>query len=420
MYKKEILKNGIRLITVPMPATQTFTILVMVAAGSRHENKSNNGISHFLEHMIFKGTPKRPDTLAISSELDGIGGEFNAFTSKEYTGYYVKVDGRQASRAISVLGDILINSKFDGREIERERGVIIEEINMYDNNPMIKIDDLFEECLYGDTPSGWDTIGTKENIQKISRAEIVKYWRGHYQGRNIIAGAAGSYQARDLALVKKLFAEIIAGKKNEADNNSEAQTSPRVKIKKQKTAQVNLSLGARACGYHHQDYDAVKLLGVVLGGSMSSRMFISVRERQGLAYQIHTQTEGYKDSGYLTTTMGTSADKVERAVAAVLSEYKKISRQDVPDQELKKAKDYICGKTTLYLESSDNMASWFLRQEALDRKVATPAEHFAKIEKITAADIKRVAGDIFKNHNLNLAGIGYDLNEKKLKKALKL
>ncbi len=420
MYKLQKLNNGVRLITIPMSATQTFTILAMVATGSRHENKNNNGISHFLEHMFFKGTKKRPDTLMISTDLDKVGGEFNAFTSKEYTGYYAKVDGQHADVAIDVISDILLNSKFDAREIKREKGVILEEINMYENNPLIHIDDLFEECVYGDNPAGWDTIGTRKNIKKFKRTDFINYFNNQYQGKDMVVGIAGNFKNKNQQAVKKLFGKLKVGEKNVGYKFTNQQNSPQLKIKNQKVEQVNLSLGVHAYSYHHEDFYIAKLLGIILGGSMSSRLFISVRERKGLAYQVHTQVEGYSDSGYLTTNIGTSLDKVELAIKTVLSEYKKISKQLVNPAELKKAKDYLQGKTILQLESTDNVINWYLRQEVLNREVVAPAEYFKKINSITASDIKRVAQEIFQAQNLNLAIIGQDIDEKKFKKLLKL
>ncbi|MEK7068017.1 MAG: pitrilysin family protein, partial [Patescibacteria group bacterium] len=242
MYKLHTLPNGVRLLTVPMPATDTFTILVMVAAGSRYESRSLNGVSHFLEHMFFKGTAKRPNALAISSALDKVGGEFNAFTSKEYTGYYAKVGGAHAALGIDVIADILLRSKFNRREIERERGVILEEINLYENNPVMHIDDVFESCLYGDTPAGWDTIGTKTNVQNFSRQDFLTYWRSHYQSRNIVVALAGNFKTKDVLAAKKFFRQVPAGEKNKIDSFPATQTAPGLKIKEQKTEQTNLSL----------------------------------------------------------------------------------------------------------------------------------------------------------------------------------
>jgi len=420
MYKLQTLPNGVRLLTVPMPATQTFTILVMVATGSRYESRALNGISHFLEHMFFKGTAKRPSAFAISSALDKVGGEFNAFTSKEYTGYYAKVDGAHALLALDVIADILLHSKFERREIERERGVILEEINMYENNPILHIEDLFESCLYGDTPAGWDTIGTKANVKNFSRNDFLSYWRSHYQSRNMVIALAGRFHSKDASISKKFFREIPAGAKNKTIISLRPQTTPALKVKEQKTQQTNLSIGVRAYSYFDSNYPTLKLLGIILGASMSSRLFIAVRERRGLAYQVHTNVEGYADSGYLTTNIGASADKIEAAVKVVLREYRRIAKELVSAAELKKAKDYFKGKVALQLESSENMASWFSRQAVLGLPLLTAKEHIEEIMRVSRTDVKRVANQIFQNNGLNLAVIGYRINTGGLTKILKL
>lgn len=418
--KKTVLSNGVRLLEVPVKGTKTFTFLVMVGTGSRYETRENNGISHFLEHMFFKGTKKRPNTLAISSALDRIGGEFNAFTSKEYTGYYAKVDGTHAGAAIDVITDMLLHSKFDTREIQREKGVILEEINMYENNPMIHIDDLFEGCLYGDTPLGWDTIGTRDNIKGFSRKDFISYQERQYRGEGIVATLAGNFTASDVATARTLLEELPSGAPQAAVAQTGFQSRAVCAVKNQRTEQVSVSVGVRAYGHHHPDYIASKVLATVLGGSMSSRLFIAVRERQGLAYQVHTHVDGYSDTGYLTTTIGTSAATVERAVATTLKEYKKIAKSIVQADELQKAKDYLHGKLVLGLEASDARASWYAKQEVLGMKVLAPEEYYQAVADVTAAKVRQVAKDIFKNEGLNLAAIGSGLDKKKLAELLEV
>ncbi|MDP3900468.1 MAG: pitrilysin family protein [bacterium] len=420
MQKKEVLKNGVRLLTIPMKGTQTFTFLVMVATGSRHEIQENSGISHFLEHMFFKGTKKRPTTLAISSALDKIGGEFNAFTSKEYTGYYAKVDGKHALTAIDVISDMLHNSKFESREIEREKGVILEEENMYKNNPMIYIDDVFEECLFGDTPLGRDTIGTRENIKSFIRQDFIDYFKSQYRGKDVVICLAGNFKNNDVAIAKKYASIIREGDKNIAVDFENTQSEPCLKIKIKKTDQINLSVGVKAYSYNHKDYLTLQLLSIILGGPMSSRLFINVRERKGLAYSIHTQADGYRDIGYLTTTVGTSLASVNLAVKTIIDEYKKVKKILVGKDELQKAKDYLNGKLVLTLESSDSIASWYAKQEVLDYKNnLTPEKFLQMINKISAQDIQDIARQIFVNKNLNLAIIGDKIDKDGLEKILK-
>ncbi|OGF26650.1 hypothetical protein A2477_01795 [Candidatus Falkowbacteria bacterium RIFOXYC2_FULL_47_12] len=420
MYKKQILKNGVRILTIPQTEAQTFAILVMVKTGSAHESRTQNGISHFVEHMLFKGTKKRPTTLAISSALDSIGGEFNAFTSKEYTGYYAKVAARHAVAAVDVISDMLLHSKFSASEIERERGVITEEINMYQNNPLIHIDNLFESCLYGDTPAGWETIGTKQNINAFERQDFLNYVAAQYRAAGIVVGLAGCIPAAAVAFARKEFLNVPGGRGSAVFRFSGTQSAPALKIQTQAGQQVNVSVGFRAFGYDHADFYIAKLLSVILGGSMSSRLFIAVRERKGLAYQVHTQMEGYADDGYLTTTIGTSADKLGQAVAVTLAECVRIAQTAVGKKELQKAKEYLKGRTTIDLEAAENINMWYVRQELLQPKVLTPEAFFEIIDALTPRDIRRVAGALIANSGLNVAAIGSGIDEKKFQKLAEL
>ncbi len=420
MYKQNILKNNVRLLTVPMRGTKTITILVIVKTGSRYEDKDNNGISHFLEHMFFKGTKKRPSALAIAGELDGVGGEFNAFTSQEYTGYWVKVDREQLKLAADVVSDMLLNSKFSDGEINRERGTIIEEINMYYDNPIMYIEFVFESCLYGDTPAGRDVLGTKENILGFGRQDIINYFNSHYSAANTVVCVAGNLKPGSASMVNKYFSRLkdfpVVGK----EAVSERQTEPEIKLHHKKTDQVAISLGVRTFPVNHRDEFIVKLIAVILGGSMSSRLFTELREKKGLAYYVRTQAEFYTDSGYLTTQAGVPANKVKEAVKIILSEYKKIKNTLVNAKELIRNRDLIRGRATLQLESSDNLADWYARQAILRSDILTPEEFFNKIDGVQPRDIRRVARDIFVNRGLNLAIIGPFRNKDKFERMLKL
>ena len=302
MYKVTKLKNGLRLITAPMKGTKTATVLVMVGTGSKYENKNISGVSHFLEHLFFKGTKKRPNTLAISMELDAIGAEFNAFTGKEYTGYYVKSDTTKIEIALDVVSDMLLNSKFDAREMEREKGVIIEELNMYLDNPLMYIEDVFERCLYGNTPAGRDTIGTKETISSFKRQDLVNYLNSQYSTNNttvLLTGNFGS-QVKMTKLVEKYFANPKFNKRGQKFKEKQAvkenQNKPQALTHYKKTDQAHISLGVRTNRYGSKDSHIIRLLSVILGGSMSSRLFINLRERQGLAYYVRTSTESYSET----------------------------------------------------------------------------------------------------------------------------
>ncbi|MDP2708993.1 MAG: pitrilysin family protein [bacterium] len=428
MFKTTKLNSGLEIISAPIKGTKTVTVLFMAATGSRFEDKKISGISHFLEHLFFKGTAKRPNTLIISSELDKAGGEYNAFTGKEYTGYYIKVAAGQLALALDVLSDMLLNSKFAAEEIEREKGVVVEELNMYLDNPLYYIEDLFEQCLYGDTPAGRDTIGGKQSIMGFSREKIIDYFSSQYSAPRAVICLAGRVNAASARLTKNYFKEFNEKKYRDKPKTDDRQAGPNVNLHFKKTDQAHLSLGARAYPYGHPDQAAAKLVSLILGGSMSSRLFTELRERNGLAYYVRTQDEAYTDSGYLTTQAGVPIDKLERAVKIILSQYKKITAEPVSAAELSKVKQCLIGRTTLQLESSDSVASWYARQAILlkeqsgrtAQEILTPEQYFARINQVKAEDIRRVAKKIFVSHKLNLAVIGPYQKRGELEQMLKL
>lgn len=430
MFKSIKLKNGLTLITAPVKGTKTVTVLVIVGTGSKYETSRNNGISHFLEHMLFKGTEKRPNTLAISGELDAVGAEFNAFTSKEYTGYYVKVAAAKTELALDVVSDILLNSRFDAREIERERGVIIEEINMKQDNPMNYIDDLFEQLLYGNCPAGWDIVGSKKNISAISRQDFIDYFSQQYQAQNTTICFAGSIDTAQRKKIERYFQGFAAKHrfKNFHDKLSVKvkQNQPKIKVHYKETDQAHFYLGVHAYPYGHKKEMAARLLGIILGGSMSSRLFTEVRERHGLAYYVRAHHESYSDSGYLAAQAGVAITKIDEAIKVILAEFKKLKMILVPEEELRRVKDLIKGRATIQLEASDDVAEWYGRQAVLKltqmregnpprpagtppkegNKIITPEEFFKLVEKVRAEDIMEVAREIFVTEKLNLAVIG--------------
>lgn len=417
-YKKSVLSNKVPLFTIPIKGAKTTTTLIMFKTGSKHEKRETSGISHFLEHLFFKGTKKRPNTLILSSEMDSLGGEYNAFTAKEYTGYWFKVANNKVGKALDIMGDMLFNSLFDPEEIEREKGVIIEELNMYEDNPRMHIEDVFEACLFGDTPAGWETIGTKKNIQNFKREDFIKYLEAQYGANSVYIIIAGAVRAKDKLLAKKIFCKFEANKRQLNKLVIKQQTTPQLKVSFKKTDQVTLSLGVRTVPIGHLDEFTLKLLAIILGGSMSSRLFINLRERKGLAYFVRTNTEFYSDSGYLTTQAGVPAIKVEEAIQTILAEYKKITTELVPNKELKRAKDLLQGRVLLQMEASDNLANWYAQQAIYRPHILTPGGMIKIIKSINAKQLQAVASKIFINKGLNLALIG-DINGQKMKKILK-
>ncbi len=415
-YKKFTLENGLRVILAPMTETGTATVLVMTGVGSRFETRKENGIAHFLEHMMFKGTTKRPTAFDISRELDSIGAEYNAFTGKEYTGYYAKVEAHHWETALDVVSDMFLNAKIDQDEIDRERGTIIQEINMYEDMPARKVGDFWEEHLYGDTPLGWDIAGPKENIKAFNRRDFVKYMERGYVGGNVVVGIAGNIDPKKvMAEVEARFGVVKTGARPEFKKASDRQSVPGVFIHKKKTDQTHFLLGVRGYDMYHPDRFALGILSVILGGGMSSRLFIEVRERRGLAYRVRTEIETFHDAGYIATQCGVEHENLEKAISVILDEYKKIATEKVGKDELRKAKEYIKGGLAMGLEGSDDVIEYLVSQEILRSEIVLPKDKVRAIERVTADDVLRVAQDLFRNDRLNLAVVGPQDARKKAK-----
>jgi len=421
MFKKTTLKNGLRIITVPQKSTQAVTVLVLVGTGSKYETKEISGISHFLEHMFFKGTKKKPDKITIAETLDKVGGIYNAFTGEECTGYFAKVAATHLDLALDWVSDIYLHSLLPEQEIAKEKGVIIEEINMIYDNPMTYVLTLWSKLLYGDQPAGWDIAGTKESVSQMNRKKLASYMASHYVAQNTVVCVAGNIQeARAINEVKKSFAEIKNIKLLGKEKVIERQTRPELLVHFKETDQAHLCLGVRGYNIFHPKRYVQDILSVILGGMMSSRLFIEVREKLGLAYYIRTEAETDSDTGFLATRAGVDNKNVEKAISTILKEYRKISQEKITDGELKKAKDYIKGKTALVLEGSDDLASFYGTQELLEKKILTLNEIYAKIDKVSSRDVMEVAQDIFQSKNLNLAMVGPFKDKSFFEKILKL
>ncbi|PIP27501.1 MAG: hypothetical protein COX30_01560 [Candidatus Moranbacteria bacterium CG23_combo_of_CG06-09_8_20_14_all_39_10] len=420
-YKKTILKNGLRIITAPVKGTQTATVMVMVGVGSRYETEKEAGLSHFIEHMFFKGTQKRPTYTEISEELDSIGGESNAFTSKNRTAYYAKVDAKHIEVALDVISDIYLNSKVEEEEIKKEKGAILQEINMREDMPMSVVDELFENLLYKNNPLGRDTIGLKKTVASFTRKNFMQYMERFYLANNTVVCVAGKFNEKDIIQrIGKYFSSMKKAQKPGMKKVIENQKQAAIKIKFKETDQTHFILGNRAYDENHKDRFVLSLISVILGGNMSSRLFAEIREKRGLAYYVRTSTNLYEDCGYLGTQAGVEHKNLEEAVKIIVQEYKKMATEAVSKKELQRAKDYIKGRSVMNLESSDEVAGFLIDQEIKKKKIMTPEEIFARIDKVTVSDILRVAGDIFQEKTLNLAIIGPHKDSKKLVNLLKL
>lgn len=420
MYKKTQLKNGLRLITVPNKGTKAVTVLILLPVGSRYETKDIGGLSHFIEHMMFKGTEKRPTSLDISKELDGIGAEFNAFTSKDYTGYYIKSSADKVELAFDILSDMLFHSKIDEEELNKERGVIVEEINMYEDNPLMYIESLFEELIFGDHPLGWQIAGTREVIKTVPREKMMKYFEHYYQGANMIIAVAGNIKE---AQVKKLAEKHFgrAGKKDfkKFSDFNASQASPRTVLSFKETEQVQLCLGFPGVSYFDKGIYALQILSIILGGNMSSRLFVNIREKYGLCYFIRASAEMFHDAGTFVVHAGLDKSRIQDAIKLIIKELKDVRDSGVTEKELQSAKDFLKGKVDLRLEDSESLADWFGKQELFYGELLTPEEKLKRFMKVTTKDILDIAKKIIDPKKFNLALIGPFKDKKEFEGMLK-
>lgn len=420
-YNKQVLKNGLTVLSVPVPGVESVTMSIFVKAGSRYEPAKINGLSHFLEHLHFKGTKKYPTAKKLSEVVDSIGGEFNANTGKEHTQYFIRAASQHFPLVFEVLTDMLQNPLFDEKEMEREKGVIIEEINMYKDNPQIHIEALFEETLWPKTALGRDIAGTADIIRNSKRKDIVDYRNLFYRPSNIIIAVAGKFDQAQLdELVKTYWSKVPDKKIGKWDKVTGKQTAPRLNIENKQTEQAHMIVGFPAYQYGNKKNVALRLMSVVLGGGMSSRLFIQIRERRGLAYYVGASYNNYLDTGNFLVQSGLKISSAPEALETILTELRKVRDEGVTAKELKKAKEYIKGKIALGLEDSHAQLDWHLNQEAFVGKIKSVKDLFAEVEKTTLADIKAVAKEIIRNDRLNLALIGPFPDKTVFEKRLKI
>jgi len=410
-----------RIILVPEKNTDVFTVLLMVGTGSKYEKEEEAGISHFLEHMFFKGTKKRPSPREISEPLDSIGGIYNAFTSQEFTGFYVKVTLKQKNLALDWMADIFFNSLFLEKEIEKEKGVVIEELNMINDDPMKKIQILWPKLLYGNQSAGRPIIGKKETIKNFTREMILKYKREQYVAQNLILGVSGNFDKKEiLEKIEKYFKKAKPGKKRERPKLIENQKKPEILLEERKVDQSHLILGTRGVNLFDERKYIQEVLATVLGGMMSSRLFQKIREEMGIAYYIFSESHSDLDSGYLSISAGLKLEETKRGIKEILEEFKKIKKAGISKKELKKAKENIKGKFDIFFESPENRLNFYVLQELLENRILTKKQFFEKIEKVTLGQIKKFAEKFFSSNNLNLALIHPYLEKKELEEILKI
>ncbi len=428
MYKISKLKNGLTLIKAPVKGTKALTIMAMFPVGSRYEDKEISGASHFVEHMLFKGTQKRPTHLEISRELDAFGAEYNAFTSKDYTGYYIKTGEVNMEKAFDWLSDIIFNSKIEAEEVEKEKGAIVEELRMYEDNPLMAVENLFERVMFGDDhPLGWDVGGTPESVRGISREQLWNYYQNYYFPKNMVLVVAGNINE---AKLKKCLRPFEAGENRTSLVKADAESKLKDKFKKfvwdkkvlplenrlmvseRKVDQAQVILGFPGLHYNDKDRFALTVLLNILGGGMSSRLFVEVREKKGMAYMVSAGTSVFRDVGVATVSAGLDPSRLADAFKVIKSELIKIQQEKVSPKELFDSKNNIAGRTELTMENSSSQAQWFAKQFWFADKVQTYEQLTKKIKEVTIGDVQRLAKKIFDFDQMRMAVVGPMSKEK--------
>lgn len=417
MYHKRLLPNGITLITVPVAGTRATTILAMFPIGSRYETKKLSGASHFLEHMLFKGTEQRPESTDISRILEAAGAEFNAYTNKDYTGYYVKIDGAKQELAFDLLSDMIYHSKIDEAEVAKEKGAIVEELRMYKDNPTMAVDMLFDAALFGEHPLGWDIGGSEQSVRGITREELWNYYRQHYGPKNMVLVVAGridrklkkylNYFSRQKASTTASDPKFYARRFLRFNFSTAVPAlAVRVRVEKRKADQAHLILGWPGLPNNHPDRYAASVLLTILGGGMSSRLFVEVREKRGLAYMVHAGSSSFRDTGAVYVQAGLDPARLAEAIQVIMAECVRMGAEPVTARELADAKSQITGGLALSLENSKTQAEWYAKQFLFNTKIETPEQVVAKVQKVTARAIQKTAARLFKSNQARAALIG--------------
>jgi len=386
------LPGGARVLTAPMPDRMSASVVLMFGVGSRFESDRIGGISHFIEHLLFKGTRRRPTAKAIAEAIEGVGGVMNASTDKEVTVYWARVPSERLQLAIDVLGDVITDSQLAPGDIDRERMVILEELKMYQDQPQDYVHSIFEQAMWPRHPLGRDIVGTAESVSSVSRDDLVAYLREHYRRSRLVVGVSGGIDPDRTAELLDSGLGIPDGAAEGAYAAAPAgHTAPGVVLLEKKTEQAHICLGSRAISYMDPERYALDLVNTVLGEGMSSRLFLEIREQRGLAYDVHSYSSKHRDTGYFAVYMGVDPKKAEEAVLAALAELRRVAEEDIPEAELTKAKEFTKGRLRLGLESTNAMASWLAQQLLLTGTIRTVDEVVAIIDALSAADLRRVA-----------------------------
>ncbi len=392
---------------IPRAEAIATSIMVAVEAGSKYETESQRGLSHFLEHMCFKGTTKHPTPLSIAAEFDAMGAQNNAFTSQEYTGYYATVEPAQAGRALSLLAEMYLDPTLPEAEIEKEKGVIVEEINMYEDEPRRNVYTVLMQTVYGDQPAGRPILGTIESVRAMTRQDFIKYRRAHYVADKTIITVAGKFDPAVMRrLVAKEFAAVPQGRRLGKPKVKDAQKTPVAKVVKKASDQTHLALAFRALPANHPDYYTAEVLGAILGGGMGSRLWQVVREGLGAAYYVGGGHDAYTDHGLMVFSAGIESSRISQVLPAILGECRRVTSELVPADELARVKQSLVGGLMLGLERASNLGWHYTVSEILNGELVSPQAVARKIRAVTAEEVRALARKIFTPARLSLAAIG--------------
>lgn len=404
------LTNGMRVVVKPMEGINSVTVLAMVGVGSRFEERNVAGISHFLEHLPFKGTKNYPDSLAISAAIDGIGGKHNAMTSKDYTGFWVKVDSTHFEKAVDVVSDLLLTPLLKPEDIERERGVIVEEINMYEDQPQMKVAELFDGLVFKDTGLSTDIAGYKDTVAKMKREDFLKHYDLFYDPANVTIGVVGNIKLQ-MTNVKEILEKYFTKGDDRAGGGKKVygideQTEPRMNVFYKETEQAHFYLGFPSIGWANPDRYVQTVMLTILGGNSSSRLFNEIREKRGLAYYAYSSGDMYAETGSMYALEGVALAQAEEAVKVTLEEFWKMKEQGITDEELSRAKEYVTGKLSLDMEDSANLANMVVRRLLLEGEVKTLEQIIKEIRAVTKEQIEVLAKKLMEPKKLNFSLIG--------------
>jgi predicted Zn-dependent peptidase len=390
----------------PMPERLSASVVFMFGGGSRLEDERLAGVSHFIEHLLFKGTRRRPTSKEIADAIEGVGGFINASTDKELTAYWTRVPAEHLELGLDVLSDIVSNSKLAPDDVERERMVILEELKMYQDQPQDYVLNLLEEVIWPGHPLGRDIAGTEQSVARLTRDDILEYADAHYRLPNLVIGVAGAIDERETlgAVSSRLTLPADANGLMTPEAPSPLR-EPHVVLRRRRTEQAHICLGVRTHGYLHPDRYALDLLNTVLGEGMSSRLFLNIRERLGLAYDVHSFTQKHRDTGHLGIYLGVDPKKAFEAIKAVIAEMNTLCEQDLTEEELLRAKEFTKGRLRLDLETTNGVAFWLTYQELLLGGIRSIEDELRLVDAVTAADVRRVASSVLREP-LQMAVIG--------------